>query len=117
MENNGRKKICVFGFNNSLSMIYIRTAKKVLAIQWLGNNAKDIFECSSSGKVINIKGVEHKLSINPIYIVESENQIVIHKGLYEMIAKIGDWIVFEENDIFCYSHKYFEDNFLNISNK
>ena len=98
-------------------MIYIRTAKKVLAIQWLGNNAKDIFECSSSGKVINIKGVEYKLSINPIYVSESESQIVIHKGIYEMRVKIGDWIVFEENDIFCYSQKYFEDNFLNLSNK
>jgi hypothetical protein len=98
-------------------MIHIRTAKKVLAIQWLGNNSKEIFEYSSSGEIINIKGVEHKLSINPIYVAESENQIVIHKGIYEIRAKIGDWIVFEENDIFCYSQKYFEDNFLILSNK
>ena len=97
-------------------MMYIRTAKKVEAIQWLGNNAKEIFEKCVSDKTIMIGDTEFQISIQGVF-VKSESMFCIETEFGTTESKIGSWIIFDDNSIYFVSNEYFQENFLNLSNK
>lgn len=96
--------------------MYIRTAKKVEAIQWLGNNAKEIFDKSVSDKTVIIGDTEFRISIQGVF-VKHESIFCIETEFGTNEAQIGSWIIFDDNTIYSVSNEYFQNNFLSIGNK